>query len=421
MTNPAPNRARVWLLSAEFMSQLGGGFRQQRWCEQFLDRGFAVRVYCLKGIFRVQTAEFATTAELRHARSQWLANAPSQAGVRTGWLASVARLVKHTFLIDLILPNVLMLFFSLWRDLRCEDRRVVLLCSSPPFALAVVVGLIKSIRSRSVYFALDMRDLWSLHTAQPGLRFHKRMIERFVHSRTDLLTTVSEGLASRFRSTFGANAIVAYNVATHIVKNPTSSSGSAADIPIPGVLPGARTVVYTGSLPRGYYDLESLVKACALVARQVRKVQFVFIGASGDLERIVRRYRLPDGMMIFLPQLDHRRVVQIQASADALLFLGYHSSDNQGQVSIKLFEYFRAGRPILPLFIRTGSDVDLLLKRFCSASLELLSPEEVAGAIDRIDRHGCNWLPTASNLEIELELLGVYKKVSAGIIAEFKN
>lgn len=418
--SPRVDAPRVWLISAEFTSQLGGGFRQQRWCECFLRRGVPVRVYCIQGLHRVAEVDFYSVQEIREQRARWIAASPPQAGVRTTRFASIARWLKHTLLLDFFFPSVCALLFKLNRALSQQKEKVVILCSSPPFTSAFVSAAVKTRYGNAVYLALDMRDLWSLHAAIPGIKFHKRIIERFVMKHADVVTTVAIGLASRFESAFGRKTIVAYNVATHVISTKSSSNtGFEWSLLHSTIKPTTIKILYTGSLPEGYYDLGTFVAACQIYcATEYRSnLQFIFIGASASLQQAIRISKIPPDMVVFAGQHPHSIVHAAQAEADALLFFGFNSSDNQGQVSIKLFEYFRSGRPIMPLFIKENSDIDLLIHRYCGKTLRLENSREIADLFHKIGLEKTGWLPTACNMHVDEELLGTYEKVVDQILA----
>lgn len=409
MTHEVIEDARVWMISGEIMSQLGGGHRQQRWCEYFLDSGWPVRIYCAGHWRSIVVAEAATSSRMRELRAEWIARSAPRAGVRTGAFASVGRWLKHLFLIDLALPSQFMLYRRLARDLASSEGAVALLCSSPPFALAVVCALIKVRFGVKVIFVLDMRDLWSLHAAHPGPKQHKRAIERRVLDSVDLLTTVSEGLASRFLGAFGAHATVAYNVATHVQASVDDPLSVFRWSELHAALDEASLkFVYTGSLPAGYYDLRSFATAIRNAGDGLSGKQFVFVGACGELKLLVQQMAIPPGRIVFIDQVDIAMAQRIQRAADALIFLGFVASDNQGQVSIKLFEYMRQRKPILALNIKRGSDVDVILHKYCGRGCELVEPREIAQALSLPGRECLSKLPLPVDDSVDAELLRPY-------------
>lgn len=410
----------IWLLSADIMTQLGGGFRQQRWCEFILARGYSVRLFQVSGLFDVRWVDVHSVEELRTRRKTWIAAAPPRAGVRDSRAARIGRLLKHVFMLDLFFPSIFRLVANLNMMLRDAPSRVALLCSSPPFAMGVVGRILKAIHGDRIVLALDMRDLWSLHTAFPGPKFQKRLVESWVIRGADIFTTVAPALEARFEKRFQRKPEVVFNVATH-VKGVTSDPSVFDWTHVSAALrPGTRKIVYTGSIPAGFYDLDGFLRAVEIFAQHsaAHDVQFVFVGAGGELAALLRGRKIPDDLIVFGPQMSHDSIAEIQNAADVLLFLGYHAADNQGQVSIKLFEYFRREKPILLVHIREKSDVDWLVRHYCGFCTYLLDePALVAAFLDVAQRNETK-LPQANDTAAKDEsLLRAYDRVSGEIIS----
>lgn len=414
-----PSKApAIWLLSADIMSQLGGGFRQQRWCEYLLERGEPIRLFQISGLSDVRWVDVHSVEELRAKRKDWIAAAPPKAGVRDSRGARVARFVKHTFMLDLLLPSTFRVVAILNAMLRDAPPRVALLCSSPPFAMGVIGRILKMQHGDRIVMALDMRDLWSLHTAFPGPKLQKRLVERWVIGGADIFTTVAPALAARFAARFGRKPEVVFNVATH-VKPVAADSGSFDWRSVSAQLRAeTRKLVYTGSVPAGFYDLDGFLDALEDFSRDplAQKVQVVFVGAGGEMATRAQKRSLPEGLLVFGPQMSHEAIARVQAAADVLIFLGYQAADNQGQVSIKLFEYFRREKPILPVHIRAESDVDWLLRHYCGENVNLLSKTDLVSKFKAIAMGDIDLPRAEDSLAKDQSLLAAYSRVSDGVV-----
>lgn len=415
----------IWMLTGDIMGPLGGGFRQQRWAEYLLARGEPVRLFHVEGAFDVRYADVHSLEELHERRRTWIAATPPRAGVRDSRTARVFRFVKHVFLLDLVLPSVFRLIATVHAMLREGPPHVVLMCSSPPYAMALAGRVLKALHGDRVTMALDMRDLWSLHTAFPGPKGHKRLLERWVIGGADIFTTVAPALADRFGRTFGRRGEVVFNVATHapaVAADPAGFDWSAVD---PRIRAGTRKIVYTGSIPAGFYDLDGLLDAIVAFASrpEATELQFIFVGAGGELAARASSRPIPPGLIIFTPQVRHETAAAIQTAADALMFLGYRAADNQGQVSIKLFEYFRRGKPILPVHIRAGSDVAWLVEHYSDRPCpQLLDVAALGQAFADVATTGGATLPSAHDVPArEASLLQAYEDVSDRIVARVRG
>ena len=418
MTDPSHE---IWFLTSELEGQRASSFRQERWCLIFLDQGVKVRVLNLRGAFSLSSIACTDHLEFRDFRRRAIAAYSGPEGsVREGYAARLLRRIKHLFLIDLYLPNVLRMFFTAHLLLRRREDAVIVMASSPPFSVAVVGSALKVIHGKKMVFAVDMRDAWALHKALGGVKFIKRMIERSVLRRADHVSTVSHGLAAEFKQAYGVPVNVLYNVATHYLDMPPPDPIEWSSVS-PKIEPQRMQLVYTGSTPEGHYDLKSVVRSIVQV-RQERpdiadKFQLVFVGPCDEARREALRQSVNENDIVFVGHLPHKLSRSVQAKADALIFLAHFGENNAGVVSTKLFEYLCLGKRVLPLSLHEGSDVDRLLRRYCGKSLNVHSADEMARAITRTIENGCDWLPKLADVTRVLELTDDYREYAKRLVA----
>lgn len=411
----------IWFLTSELEGERASSFRQERWCTVFLDLSARIRIINLRGALRFSDVQCETHEEFAEFRRRSL-KAPSgpQASVREGLLVRVVRHLKHWMLVDLYLPNVLAVLWRVHRSLVARRSRVVLMASSPPFSVAVVGAILRSIHGDKLVLAVDMRDAWALHGALGGPKWLKRRIERSVLRRADRVTTVSRGLRMEFERTYGVQTDVMYNVATHYFS-------TAGVIPVvwdeisTEIEQDRLKLVYTGSTPVGHFDLPSIVAAVVNLRnnypRVADRIQLVFVGACDEARREAARQNVAKGDIVFIGHVRQAVARSIQAAADALLFIGYFADNNGGVVSTKLFEYLCLGKPVLPLGVCSDSDVDFLLRRYCGRGVNVHSADEIRGAIARVVSEGSDWLPKLSDLGAVTELLDGYRQHAAKLFA----
>jgi hypothetical protein len=377
----------VWFFTSEIEGERAGSFRQERWCRVFLEAGVRVSVFNVRGAFGLTEAQFDTLEEFAAFRKRALESARPMASVRQGFAARMLRRVKHLLLVDLYLPNVLKLLSVARRRLATSEGRVLVVASSPPFSLAVVGCVLKRMRRRQVVFAADMRDAWALHTSLGGFRPLKRLIERWTLRAADAVSTVSYGLKEEFEVTHAVKTAVLYNVATHYFDVGPS-------VPIdwralhPGIEPERVKLVYTGSTPVGFYDLASLVSAVKRL-RSARpdlagRIQLIFVGACEEVRAELKRQGGAGNDIVVVPHVPHEVAKAAQQNADAVVFLAYFGKGNKGVVSTKFFEYLALGRPILPISLHEGSDVDRLLRTYCGESRSLHTASEIEAELRRV-------------------------------------
>jgi glycosyltransferase involved in cell wall biosynthesis len=305
--------------------------------------------------------------------------------------------VKHLFIADMFYPSVAVMLARSLRAVLSTRHRVVLMASSPPFSVAVVGAIVKRLFPHRVFLFVDMRDAWALHPALGPQTAVRRCIERFVFRQADERVTVSRGLANEFERAHGTPVRICYNVATHYDQVQVPIDVRLVDV-FEGIRPTALSVVYTGSTPAGFYDTETFVAAFKeLQSRSpdlALRLQFMFVGACEEVRLEVERQSAEAGAFHFREHLPTRFAVAAQSQANAVLFFGFNGDGNMGVVSTKFFEYLALGKPILPVGIRAGSDVDLLLEAACGRSIRARTRDELVRLLERVCREGVDCLPS---------------------------
>lgn len=418
MTSIDTTRPEVWFLTSEIEGERAGSFRQERWARVFLEAGAVIRIFNVQGATGLIDRTFDNRDAFDAFRADCRAKARPAASVREGWYVGAVRALKHLLLADFYLPNILKLL-SLGRAGLKNGRRVVIFCSSPPFALAAAGYVLKRLFPKQVVLAVDMRDAWALHTSLGGIKPVKRAIERTVLRLADVVSTVSFGLAREFRDRYGVHVEVLYNVATHYFEQPDPAPVDWLALN-PALTPGRQRFIYTGSTPTGFYDLGAIARGVVALRRSrpdlADRVQLVFVGACHEMRREAEQAGVTHDDIAFVAHVPHKTATAIQQAADALLFLAYDGEDNKGVVSTKFFEYLALQKPVLPMGLRKGSDVDQLLTRLCGTSFQLLSSDDVCAMLSRLAEEGPAPLPVLKSETDLLPLFTSYRTYADGIL-----
>lgn len=410
----------VWFFTSELEGDRASSFRQERWCRVFLDVGTTIKVFNVRGAFNLSEYSFSTLRDFRAFREQAITNAPLMASVREGLPVRLIRRIKHLLLVDLYLPNVIRLLIKTISRLRQTPGHITIMASSPPFSLAVVGALLKTVFRDKITLVVDMRDAWALHPALGGVRLIKRFIEGVALKRVDYLTTVSFGLAEEFEVSYGIRTRVMYNVATHYLDTIRAVTIDLTSVD-PAISQKRLRLVYTGSTPEGHYDVSSIVGGMALLRSSfpllADRVQLIFVGACDEIRREAMRQRIDNDDLVFVGHVPHSTARSIQASADALIFLAHYGPNNCGVVSTKLFEYLCLGKPLIPFSLHANSDVDRLLVRYCKHTIRAHTPEEIATALAEVARNGVDGLPLLEKVDRVRELTEAYNSFSHEVIS----
>lgn len=221
----------------------------------------------------------------------------------------------------------------------------IVVSSSGPYTAHRAALAIKLMGGAGRWIA-DFRDLWTNNHAHSGL-FPFTLIERSVEAQCfqhiDLLTTVSDGLAETLQRQSGKPVEVIYN----------GFDAAAIDaLPAQRIFPldHRMRLVYTGSLyPRGQ-DPSPLLMAMAHVRRErpdlAKRLVLVIAGQGGEMWLEMAK-RLGAAEMIEVRGIvDRSQALCMQRDGDALILLDWNDP-RQGVLTAKVFEYLRAGPPIL--------------------------------------------------------------------------
>lgn len=234
-----------------------------------------------------------------------------------------------------------------------------MICASlGPFSSAL--GAYRLSRQSGIPLALDLRDYWNLLSDYDlqGSGWRRRWSlnwERKVYRHASLLATATHGIADDAAGYFGqelkAKALTVYN------------GWDEADFS--GLRPAARTKGFTLAYFGNLYARRSLKHLYAAVAR-LRSENAL---PEGFLIRLFGNYVREPLMEIkqsgiadlieTVPHLEHKDALTEMLAANILLLV-INSGAPRGTLTSKLFEYLRAGKPILALTPAQGEAAELL-------------------------------------------------------------
>jgi len=149
--------------------------------------------------------------------------------------------------------------------------------------------------------------------------------------------------------------------------------------------PGAITLVHSGIVYPSERDPTCLFQALGRLVSVGKfgqgrlKVRFRASGNDAMLDELVRRYGL-QSLVEVLPPIDYRGALAEMLRADGLLIL--QAANCNEQIPAKLYEYLRAGRPLLALTDPSGDTAAAVRAAGIGAIARLDSPDEIAVALD---------------------------------------
>lgn len=233
---------------------------------------------------------------------------------------------------------------------------------------------------------LDMRDYWTLlgDYELQGFGWQRRLSrhwEEKLYRHARLIVTATRGIGEDICDAFGAElrdkCVTVYN------------GWDEEDFEgLEGVKPGSGfELAYFGniyarrSLSRFYEALESLRKEGVLPSDARVKLY-------GNFYRETKGEALRSGvsgMVEFVPQLGHREAVKAMKRSQVLL-LTLNSSGPRGTLSSKIFEYLRAGRPILAMVPSQKEAAELLRECGQTYICAMESADSIRHTLERLIR-----------------------------------
>lgn len=216
----------------------------------------------------------------------------------------------------------------------------VVLSSSPFPTVHCVAAELK--KRYPVKWVADFRDPWSQshNYTLPKFRLHiDRWLERRTIARSDLITTVSTGVAEKLAQLHGEKVVVVRN----------------GYQPIPGIvsiaLPDVFTISYTGTIYAGKQDpnkvLAALRHLLASGAIAAERIALNFYGRyDSALQQMIVAHGL-EGVAVQQGCLSRAEIRRRQCASHLLLLLQWEDPDEHGIFPLKFYEYLAAGRPIL--------------------------------------------------------------------------
>lgn len=278
----------------------------------------------------------------------------------------VTWLMFHVFIPD---AEILWLPFAkrkLKQVMEIEKPELVFI-SGPPFS-PMLLG--KWLRDRyKIPYIVSFRDDWSqgqsrLDNPPPTAFIHQeRKLEHSVLKHATQVVVVNRAYKRDFITLYPALPESKFSVITNGydeedfagVKSKSPGNGKILRIVHPGVLFGRR---HPGKI---WQAIINLVRAGKLDPQKIRVeiygrnfASFVFRGYEDD--PIIRQ------VVALHPYLPHSQTIELICQADILLLFSGPGAKSDAELPGKLFEYLRAGKPILGIVHPDGVCAEILLK-----------------------------------------------------------
>lgn len=235
-----------------------------------------------------------------------------------------------------------------------------------PYADHFICYLLKR-KFPQLYWIADFRDLHVDPILQQAfMPKFQEWCNRKILSHADLITTVSNGL-SRHLQKYSDRVYVLRNGITRYTQNTQ-----------PGF--SRFTLCYAGSLFQDYRDPSLLFRAISELVRDGRidpdKIQLIYAGKDNDLySKYIGWYDLQS---VFRDEglVSMQEARELQNRSHINILLTYASSELDGNITGKFYDYLTAGKPILAL-IKGEPDRELMeIIEELNAGIAIMAEEE---------------------------------------------
>lgn len=294
-----------------------------------------------------------------------------------------------------------------------EERVDAVFSTSPPETAHLIARKVR--KDCGIPWVADLRDLWAEdHFRQRPFIKNKILgvMERYVLKDADAVVTVSEPWANTLR-----RSMPGMSDRVRVIENAYDDEDMKQ---FPRPFNDKLTIVYTGKIHSERQPLGTLFAAVRSLVTSSRidrskiAIRFYALGYDKpDIEAMARSYGL-DGIVQDLGKIGYEKSIEVQRTADALLFVQWQGKGSEGWYSAKIYDYIGSRRPIMALAVR-GGIIDDLLKRTMSGTIvstEDETREALARMYDEYLERG-----TAAYMGIETEIAKLSRRLRAKELA----
>jgi len=246
-----------------------------------------------------------------------------------------------------------------------KDDRVDVIYSTSPHATAHLIALTLSRRS-GIPWVADFRDPWYEEPPEPGTtrlgQFAARRLERLVSRRADLIVASTARLRDTLAARYSWEPKEKFVAIPNGYDEEDFSGVTRPSSPSSDEL----LIVHAGNINESFRDprrvFEAVKRAVEAGLVEPSRIRFRFLGGgpfgeSSEMKRAVEQAGLVSRVE-FLPRVSFEESLTELTRAGVLLLL-QASRDTVDLVPAKLFEYLRAGRPVLAV-VPGGATAEVL-------------------------------------------------------------
>ena len=277
---------------------------------------------------------------------------------------------------------------GVWRGMQMIRRyRPAAIMSTYPISTAHLIGLTLQ-RLSGLPWIADCRDSMTEpgYPVDPLTWRNYRRLERAVVKRATRVVFTTQGTRQMYEGRYPEVPSSRWAVIENGYDEENFLDAERGFTPQSLGRPGQVTLIHSGVLyprerdPRPFFAaLQALKERAEITANTVR----IILRATGSDEMyrlMLDQYGISD-LVELAPSISYRAALQEMLCADGLLL--FQGGVCNHQIPAKLYEYFRAGRPILALTDPDGNTAHSLLKAGACDMVDIADEHDIAAGLTR--------------------------------------
>lgn len=271
---------------------------------------------------------------------------------------------------------------GVWRGLQMIRReRPVALMSTYPIATAHLIALTLQ-RLSGLPWIADCRDSMT----EPGYPVDdltwrsNRWLERAMVARATRVVFTTEGTRQMYAQRYPEVPASRWAVIENGFDEENFCAAEQGFTPR-SLAPGGKiTLLHSGILypqerdPRPFFSALRALKVSAAISARTLRVVLRASGSEDAYRAMLQDYGITD-LVELAPAIGYRAALQEMLCADGLLI--FQASMCNHQIPAKLYEYFRAGRPILALTDSQGNTAAAMRQAGVSAIVDITDAKDI--------------------------------------------
>lgn len=261
-----------------------------------------------------------------------------------------------------------------------EERISIILSTSPPFSAHLVGYVLKKACSKPL--VLDFRDRWVGHPLYGSYTSWRtrvnRWFEKLVVSDCDSLVTVTEGLAQYFRATYAGSTV-------RLIFNGYDNEDFAFE-KINGENKSKLVISHIGGLAQSR-SVQCILSAMGGLNQEILDdIELHLVGAaSKENEQYIERSTVRKHIKR-VPFCTYKDALNEMVRSDVLVILLALKEDGCFALTGKLFEYLRAGKPVLAICPQNSELWNLVESHNLGISVDIGDIEGIKQSITTLHR-----------------------------------